>query len=102
MSYRIGEKEAEIGIKICNSSFQEQGIGTIALRLLIEYLFFEKNVDKIHLDTNLKNTRAQHVYEKLGFCKIKIHMDSWRDQLVILQSFVEYDLQKENYNLQRI
>lgn len=97
MSYRIREREAEIGVKICNSSYREQGIGTIALRLLIEHLFSEKHVDMIHLDTNLENTRAQHVYEKLGFCKVKVHIDSWRDQLGELQSFVEYELGKENY-----
>ncbi len=98
MSYLIRESEAEIGIKVCDNAYQEKGIGTTALRMLIEYLFFEKNVDKIHLDTNLKNTRAQHVYEdKIGFHRGKVNKDSWRDQLGVLQSFIEYDLAKDDY-----
>jgi RimJ/RimL family protein N-acetyltransferase len=73
-------------------------LGTTALRLLIEYLFSERNVDKIRLDTNLKNNRAQHVYEnKIGFYKVKVHVDTWRDQLGELQSFVEYELSRKNY-----
>lgn len=98
MSYLIRNSEAEIGIKVCNTKYQEKGIGTTALRLLIEYLFYEMNVDKIRLDTNLKNIRAQHVYEnKIGFHKMAVHEDSWRDQLGVLQSFVEYELSRTDY-----
>jgi dihydrofolate reductase/RimJ/RimL family protein N-acetyltransferase len=98
MSYLIQGSEAEIGIKVCNTRYQEKGIGTTALRLLIEYLFYERNVDKIRLDTNLKNSRAQHVYEnKIGFHKVAVHVDSWRDQLGELQSFVEYELFRKDY-----
>lgn len=34
--------------------------------MLIEELF-SMGYEKIILETNLKNTRAQHVYERLGF-----------------------------------
>lgn len=97
MSYRILGTSAEIGIKICESSYQGQGYGTTALRLLIEYLFTNEEINKIILDTNLKNTRAQHVYEKIGFKKKELHMDAWRDQLGQLQSSVDYELERENY-----
>jgi RimJ/RimL family protein N-acetyltransferase len=69
----------------------------MALRLLIEYLFQDRRLNKIILDTNLNNTRAQHVYEKIGFQKIKVNLNAWKDQLGDLQSFVEYKLLKENY-----
>ncbi len=36
--------------------------------MLIEELF-HMGAQLIFLDTNLNNTRAQHVYEKLGFKK---------------------------------
>lgn len=97
MSYRLFDSTAEIGIKICDTSYQEHGYGTNALKLLIEYLYTSKDVDKIVLDTNLNNTRAQHVYEKIGFLKTGIHMDAWKDQLGHLQSFVEYELTREDY-----
>ena len=51
----------------------------------------------IFLTTNLKNKRAQHVYEKLGFKVREIQYDSWKDQRGELQSTVFYDLTKENF-----
>lgn len=97
MSYRLFDKAAEIGIKICDTDYQEKGFGTTALKLLIEYLFTEVMVDRIVLDTNLKNTRAQHVYEKIGFIKTATHMDSWKDQTGQFQSVIDYELEKEKY-----
>lgn len=97
MSYRTTEERiAEIGIKICDASQQEKGYGTTFIRMLIDYLFEHMGYDKITLDTNLKNERAQHVYEKLGFRKTATRMNSWKNQLGELQSSVEYELSKED------
>ncbi len=97
MSFYIKDTTADIGIKICDFSGQEKGYGTKALKMLIEYLFSGKGVDKIHLDTNLNNTRAQHVYEKIGFVRTRINIDAWKDQLGDLQTFVEYELEKYDF-----
>lgn len=97
MSWRnMGEKTAEIGIKICESTFQEQGLGRIYLSLLIRELF-ARGFARIVLDTNLSNTRAQHVYEKLGFRKVAVRENSWHDQLGNPQSAVDYELTPENF-----
>jgi RimJ/RimL family protein N-acetyltransferase len=101
MNYRNKDKNiAEIGIKICNFNNQEKGYGTDILKMFIEYLFNKLNYTKIILDTNLKNTRAQHVYEKIGFKKIEIRQNSWKNQLGELQSSVDYELNKVNYSLE--
>lgn len=86
----------EIGIKICESEYQEKGLGKIVLSMLIEELF-HMGAQRIFLDTNLNNTRAQHVYEELGFKRITIHYDSWRNQLGELQSSVDYELTKDDF-----
>jgi RimJ/RimL family protein N-acetyltransferase len=100
MNYRtIGEVIVEIGIKICESTEQEKGFGTILLKMLINYLFYNHQVHKIKLDTNLLNTRAQHVYEKIGFKKIRTNYDAWKNQLGILQSSIDYELTLEDYQL---
>ncbi len=98
MNYReIGKGVVEIGIKICDFNHLEKGLGTRFLRLLINYLFTEMGYENIFLDTNLKNTRAQHVYEKIGFKKVAIHLDAWKDQLGEFQSSVDYELTKDEF-----
>lgn len=91
-----GKHMAEIGIKICCPDYQEKGLGRKALSLLIKELFC-MGFEKVVLDTNLNNKRAQHVYELLGFQKVKINMDSWEDQFGNFQSSVDYELIKESF-----
>lgn len=87
---------ADIGIKICESRYQEKGIGRIALSMLIKELF-RMGYSKIVLDTSPKNTRAQHVYEKLGFRKLRVNVDSWKNQLGQLESSVDYELTEDTF-----
>ena len=93
----LPDHSVDIGIKICERRYQERGIGRIALSMLIQALF-EKGHTKIVLDTNSKNTRAQHVYEKLGFRKLRVNIDSWRNQLGQLESSVDYELTPDNFH----
>ena len=61
-NYRnIADGVAEIGIKICETDYQNRGVGRKVLSMLIGWLF-RNGYSKIVLDTNLTNTRAQHVY----------------------------------------
>jgi len=94
MSYRSqGGGAVEIGVKICEQAEQGKGFGVLYLRMLITYLF-RSGYDKIILDTNANNNRAQHVYEKLGFQKLRVNHDSWTNQAGELQSSVDYKLCK--------
>lgn len=96
-NYRIvDDKVAEIGIKICVFNCQNRGIGKIVLSMLIRYLF-DNGFDKIVLDTNMKNKRAQRVYESLGFRKVRVNIDSWTDQVGKLQSSVDYELVEKDF-----
>jgi RimJ/RimL family protein N-acetyltransferase len=98
MNYRNkGGKVAEIGIKICIFSEQEKGLGTILLSMFIDSLFTHDGYEKIILDTNTENKRAQHVYEKIGFRKVGERINSWKNQLGELQSAVDYELTKEEW-----
>ena len=93
---KVGEGVAEIGIKICETDCRNRGLGRIILSMLISWLF-EQGFEKIVLDTNLTNKRAQHVYESLGFRKLRINYDSWTDQLGNKQSAVDYELTEDNF-----
>ncbi len=98
MNYRSkGRLTAEIGIKICERTEQGKGYGQRLLGMLISALLDDRGFEKIVLDTNLKNRRAQHVYEKLGFRKLGVEHGSWRDQLGCPQSSVLYELTKDDW-----
>lgn len=96
-SYRnVANDVAEIGIKICETDCQNRGLGKTTLSLLIGWLF-QNGYSKIILDTNLNNTRAQHVYESLGFRKVRTNIDAWKDQLGHLQSSIDYELLEPDF-----
>ena len=99
MNYRNkGFGVAEIGIKICDFSVQEKGLGTTLLSMFIDALFNNYGYEKIILDTNVKNERAQHVYEnKLGFTKLRVNENAWIDQLGVPQSSIDYELTKSDW-----
>jgi len=98
MNYRSkGEGVAEIGIKICVPSCQNRGLGKKLLKMFIDGLFGELGFTEIVLDTNLNNLRAQHVYESLGFEKVRVNIDSWTDQLGRPQSSVDYRLLRKDF-----
>lgn len=107
MSYRIGDRYAKIGIKICDVSYQNQGLGKKFIEMLIEFLFtnevlnYAVPIDKIVLDTNLENERARHVYEEIGFMKVRVNEDAREDQLGQMQSSVDYEMTRERYGLCR-
>lgn len=93
-----GNKVAEIGIKICDTAQQGKGLGTLLLSMFIDELFTCYGYEKIILDTNKKNKRAQRVYEKLGFKVVGIRENAWRDQLGEMQSAICYELTKKSWD----
>lgn len=92
----VSDSVAEIGIKICETDCQNRGLGRKLLSMLIRYLF-DRGFEQIVLDTNLANLRAQHVYESLGFRKLRVNIHSWTDQLGQLQSSVDYALDEKDF-----
>ena len=98
---KIAEATAELGIKICDFSQQNKGYGPIFLKMLINHLFTELGVQKVVLDTNLNNVRAQATYEKIGFTKVRINHDAWQNQAGEMQSSVDYELLKSEFSWER-
>lgn len=93
----INGGSVEIGIKICEVDCQNRGLGRKLLSMLIGWLF-QQGYSRIELDTNLTNARAQHVYESLGFQKLRVNIDSWTDQLGRPQSSVDYALSPQTFH----
>lgn len=98
MNYRNkGDKTAAIGINICETVQQGKGCGSKLLRLLIGELFTNYGYEKIILDTNMNNQRAQRVYTKLGFRETERKYDNWTNQIGELQSTIYYEMTKDEF-----
>lgn len=94
---RDGKKTAEIGIKICIAARQEHGLGRLYLSMLLSALF-DRDYDRIVLDTQRENHRAHHVYELLGFRRVGIREKCWKDARGNWQDAVDYALEKVDFH----
>lgn len=61
------KRECSMGIHLQNDAVKEKGYGTLAERLILQYAFEEMGMVAVNADAALKNTRSQHVLEKVGF-----------------------------------
>jgi RimJ/RimL family protein N-acetyltransferase len=59
----------EIGFQIRSEDMRNRGYGTEAVRLLVEYLFMTKNIERLQASTDIENRASQCVLEKNGFIK---------------------------------
>ncbi len=66
---QINQEKAEctLSIHMQNDTVKEKGYGTQAERLAVKYAFDELGMVAVNADTIVKNTRSQHVLEKVGF-----------------------------------
>ena len=65
--HRGRKKSARVGIILGRPSLRGQGIGREALQTLLSYLFQDRQVQIIELDTALFNQQAQHCFQSCGF-----------------------------------
>jgi len=59
--------EAELGIMIGNRDHWDKGYGSDAVNALVNHIFTQTNLNRIHLKTLDWNTRAQKCFQKCGF-----------------------------------
>jgi RimJ/RimL family protein N-acetyltransferase len=62
-------RAAELQIRIGDVGKRDAGMGTDAVRQLIEFGFRDLNLNRIYLHVFATNARAIHVYEKAGFVR---------------------------------
>lgn len=59
--------ECSMGIHLQNDTVKGKGYGSQAEQLVLKYAFEELGMAAVNADAALKNTRSQHVLEKVGF-----------------------------------
>lgn len=67
--YNINETkgEAELGIMIGNRDYWDKSYGTDTVTTLVNHIFLQTNLKRIHLKTLDWNERAQKCFKKCGF-----------------------------------
>jgi RimJ/RimL family protein N-acetyltransferase len=65
-------RTAKVSIAIYSEDNRGRGYGTDALQVLLEVGFNYLNLHRIGLNVFESNTRAIHVYEKIGFTKVGV------------------------------
>ena len=73
------KKTAFLGI-VLDPNEMNQGFGTEAIHLLMDYFFNSLKMKKMRLDVNLFNTRAIHTYEKIGFITLGEYLAEFENQ----------------------
>ena len=65
--FSADSKECELSVHMQNDSVKGKGYGTQAEKLAIDYAFDVLGAESIFAESLVKNTRSQHILEKLGF-----------------------------------
>lgn len=78
--------QAELAIHLQNDSVKNQGIGTAAEKLLLDYAFQELSLRAVLADVLVQNPRSQRVLEKVGFVFLRQEGD-----------FLYYRIDRENW-----
>ena len=61
------KKCCTLSIHMKCDAFKNKGYGTLAEIFILKYAFYEMKMETVYADAILKNTRSQHVLEKVGF-----------------------------------
>lgn len=70
--YDPRNNRAGIGILVQNSSFRNQGIGTEALGLMIQFAFCHLNLNQLYANIGTENEASLKLFANFGFQKIGI------------------------------
>ena len=63
----LESRECTLSIHMQNDAVKGRGYGTCAEKLALKYAFDVLGMVAVNADTVIKNTRSQHVLEKIGF-----------------------------------
>jgi RimJ/RimL family protein N-acetyltransferase len=61
------KKYGTLSILIANDTFKDKGIGTEAIKLILNYAKERLQFTKVYADAIHRNSRSQHVLEGIGF-----------------------------------
>jgi len=88
------KSEVELGIMIGNRDYWNKGYGTDTVITLVNYIFNETNLERIHLKTLESNYRAQKCFQKCGFTTCG-HVNRYGFSLMLMETHRKQWQQKQ-------
>jgi RimJ/RimL family protein N-acetyltransferase len=89
-------QSALLHIMIGDTISQGKGMGTFAVKSMVEHAFYNLNLHRIELIVLSSNKRAQHVYEKVGFVREGVLRKSIYKSGEFVDAY-QYSLLREEY-----
>lgn len=89
---------AEVGIFIGDKEYWNKGYGSDAMKIMVEFIFHQMNINKVKLNVFSFNERAIKSYEKCGFKKEGIlrqevyRDDKYYDAIIMGMLKEEYEM----------
>lgn len=62
-------RQGEMGIMLGDKKYWNKNIAFTAVRVVVNYIFFNMNIDRIYIETGENNTPALKLFNKLNFIK---------------------------------
>ena len=78
-----GSQEAQFGIMIGDRDYWGRGYGAEAVRLLLDYVFTQNELESVHLRTLEWNVRAQRCFGKCGFVPVGRLKEGYHDFIMM-------------------
>ncbi len=78
------KNEAELGIMIGNPKYWDKGYGTDAVTTLVNHIFCQTTLERIHLKTLKLNGRAQKCFKKCGFTPYG-HLNKGKSSFILME-----------------
>ncbi|MBA2461468.1 MAG: GNAT family N-acetyltransferase [Actinobacteria bacterium] len=74
------------------TAFQDRGLGTDAVRTMARHLLHDRGHHRLTIDPAAHNERAIRCYEKVGFRRVGVMREYWRDPEGVWRDGVLLDL----------
>lgn len=81
------KKQGEMGVIIGDKRYWKRGIAYTAIKVAIDYIFSNMEVERIYIETGEKNIPAINLFNKLGFNKCGEYIEDEDFKFIVMDIF---------------
>ena len=81
------KKQGEMGVIIGDKRYWNKGIACTAIKVAIDYIFNNMDMERIYIETGDKNIPALKLFSKLGFKKCGEYLEDEDFKFIVMEKF---------------